>query len=58
MFHHEIMQCIGGINVVFDNLFTLINHLFTAILLVILLFACQEMPESRIEGIELEHQSK
>ena len=52
------MWYIGGINVVFDNLFTLINHLFTAILLVILLFACQEMPESRIEGIELEHQSE
>ena len=48
----------GGINVVLDNLFTLINHLFTAVLLVILLFACQE-PENQIEGIEgieFEHQ--
>ena len=39
------------------NLPALINRLFTASLLVVVLIACQE-PESRnIEGIKLEHQA-
>ncbi|MEL7074583.1 MAG: hypothetical protein AAGM46_01470 [Cyanobacteria bacterium J06582_2] len=40
----------------FDNLFTLINHLFTAILLVILLFACQEPKNQKIEGIPFKYE--
>ena len=57
--HHENIRCMEGMNIVSNDLFTLINHLFTAVLLVVLLFACQEMPESRnIDGIQLEHQDK
>ncbi|MEL6440629.1 MAG: hypothetical protein AAFQ80_15405 [Cyanobacteria bacterium J06621_8] len=31
----------------FNNLPTLVNRLFTAVLLVMMLFACQQMPESQ-----------
>jgi hypothetical protein len=40
------MWCIESINVVSNNLLTLINRLFTAVLLVVLLFACQQTPEN------------
>lgn len=47
-----------SIRVVSNNLLALINRLFTAILLVVLLFACQQMPESNnIEGIQSEYQT-
>ncbi|MEL6493510.1 MAG: hypothetical protein AAFQ41_00100 [Cyanobacteria bacterium J06623_7] len=42
-----------------NNFWTLINHLFTSILLVVLLFACQKMPENgNINRTQLEHLSE
>jgi hypothetical protein len=42
-----------------NDLFLLFNRLFTVVLLVTLLFACQEIPEGkRIEGIQLNYQGK
>jgi hypothetical protein len=50
---------VESIKVVSNDLFLLFNRLFTVVLLVTLLFACQEMPESRkIEGIQLKYQGK
>ena len=44
--------------VVSNNFFAFINRLFTAVLLVVLLFACQQMPESNnVEGVELKYQA-
>jgi len=38
-----------------NNLLILINRLSTAVLLVVMLFACQNMPETdRVEGFEFE----
>jgi hypothetical protein len=42
-----------------NDLFLLFNRLFTVVLLVTLLFACQEMPEGRrFEKIQLKYQGK
>ncbi|HEY9769909.1 MAG TPA: hypothetical protein V6C71_15675 [Coleofasciculaceae cyanobacterium] len=39
-----------------SKLLSLINHLFTAVLLVVLLFACQKISEGKnFEGIKLEY---
>jgi len=46
------------IKVVPNDLFTLINHLFTAILLVVLLFACQEPENQKIEGIHFKYENQ
>ena len=44
--------------VVSNNLFAFINRSFTAVLLVILLIACQQMPENNnVEGVQLEYQA-
>lgn len=41
-----------------SDLLPLINRLFTAVLLVVLLFACQKMPEGEnFEGIKFEYQA-
>ncbi len=41
-----------------SDLLTLINRLFTAVLLVVLLFACQRMPESKsLKEIQYEYQA-
>ncbi|MGB5634533.1 MAG: hypothetical protein WBM86_17370 [Waterburya sp.] len=59
MSHYENIWCFEGVNFVFIDLPVLINRLFTAILLVLLLFACQKMPENRnVEGIQFDHQAK
>ena len=51
--------CTEIIKVVSNDLFLLFNRLFTVVLLVTLLFACQEMPEGRrIEKIQLKYQGK
>ena len=48
----------GDTKVVPNDLPTLTNRLFTAVLLVVLLFACQKMPESRnIEGTQFDRQT-
>ena len=48
----------GGAKIVPNDLPTLINRLFTAVLLVVLLFACQKMPENRnVEGTQFESQT-
>lgn len=48
----------GGAKVVSNDLPTLTNRLFTAVLLVVLLFACQKTPESRnVEGTQFDHQT-
>jgi hypothetical protein len=48
-----------SIKVVSNDLFSLLNRLFTAILLVILLFACQDMPDGRkVDGVQLKYQSE
>jgi hypothetical protein len=48
-----------NIKVVSNDLLPLFNRLFTAILLVALLFACQETPEvKKIEGIQFNYQGK
>jgi hypothetical protein len=48
-----------SIKVVSNDLFLLFNRLFTVVLLVALLFACQEMPEGRrIEGIQFNDRGK
>ncbi len=48
----------GAAKIVPNDLPTLINRLFTAVLLVVLLFACQEIPESRnVEGTQFDHQT-
>ena len=39
-----------------DNFVVIINRLFTASLLVALLIACQEMPQSKNFGFQLSHQ--
>ncbi|MGF1590177.1 MAG: hypothetical protein ACFCU7_13205 [Pleurocapsa sp.] len=40
-----------------SDFLTLINRLFTAVLLVVLLFACQQMPESKsLDEIQYEYQ--
>lgn len=39
-----------------NDLLILINRLFTTALLVLLLFACQQMPENKIEPIQFERQ--
>lgn len=44
--HHNNIWCMESFKIVYDNLLKQINHLFTAILLVALLFVCQEMPKS------------
>jgi hypothetical protein len=50
---------VESIKVVSNDLFLLFNRLFTVVLLVTLLFACQEMPEGRrVEGIQLKYQGK
>jgi hypothetical protein len=42
-----------------NDLLLLFNRLFTVVLLVTLLFACQEMPEGRkVEQIQLKYQGK
>jgi hypothetical protein len=44
--------------VVSNNLLAFINRLFTAVLLVVLLIACQQMPENNnAEGFQLEYQA-
>lgn len=44
--------------VVSNNLFAFINRSFTAVLLVVLLIACQQMPENNnVKGIQLEYQA-
>lgn len=50
------MWC-SNIEVVSNELLILINRLFTTVLLVALLFACQQMPENKIEPIQLERQT-
>ncbi|MEM7760246.1 MAG: hypothetical protein AAF298_19275 [Cyanobacteria bacterium P01_A01_bin.40] len=57
--HHKSIWCFMGVyEVVPNDLLTLINRLFTAILMVLLLFACQQMPESQNrEGFQFEHQA-
>lgn len=48
-----------NIKVVSNDLLSLFNRLFTAILLVALLFACQETPEAKkIEGTQFNYQGK
>lgn len=48
-----------SIKVVSNDLFSLLNRLFTAILLVVLLFACQDMPEGKkVDGFQLQYQSE
>jgi hypothetical protein len=48
-----------SIKVVSNDLFSLLNRLFTAILLVILLFACQDMSDGRkVDGVQLKYQSE
>lgn len=44
--HYENIWCLRGVKVVSREFLTLVNRLFTAVLLVALLFACQKMPES------------
>lgn len=52
------MWCLEGTKAVYDNLPTLVNRLTTTVLLVVLLIACQQMPESKnIEGVQTESQS-
>ena len=42
--------------IVSDNLFAFINRLFTAVLLVVLLIACQQMPEGNdAKGVQFEY---
>jgi hypothetical protein len=42
-----------------NDLFSILNRLFTAVLLVILLFACQDMPDGRkVDGVQLKYQSE
>ena len=44
--------------VVSNNLFAFINRSFTAVLLVILLIACQQMPENNnAKGVQQEYQA-
>ncbi|MEM8723217.1 MAG: hypothetical protein AAGE84_28690 [Cyanobacteria bacterium P01_G01_bin.39] len=40
-----------------NSLVTLINRLITTVLLVALLFACQQMPENNTEGTQVEQQA-
>jgi len=48
-----------SIKVVSDDLFTLFNRLFTAVLLVVLLFSCQEMPDGRkVDRVQFKYQSR
>jgi hypothetical protein len=48
-----------SIKVVSNDLFTLFNRLFTAVLLVVLLFACQEMPNGgKVDRVQLKYQSR
>jgi|GEM_PF-5934915 len=45
------------LNIVSSNLLTVMNRLFTTVMLVALLFACHKMPEGKnIEGIRFERQ--
>lgn len=44
--------------VVSSQLFTSLNRLFTAVLLVVLLISCQEIPQNNILETQLEHKSK
>ncbi|MEM7594066.1 MAG: hypothetical protein AAF383_21580 [Cyanobacteria bacterium P01_A01_bin.83] len=40
-----------------NNLLALINRLITTVMLVVMLFACQQMPENSIDGTQLQHQT-
>ena len=52
------MRCLWSIKkLVSNDLFAFINRLFTAVLLVVLLIACQQMPEGNdAKGIQFGHQ--
>lgn len=61
MLHHRSNLCgvLEDKGVVSNQFFTVINRLFTAAMLVAMLIACQEMPESTNFGdVEVEYLDK
>lgn len=53
------MWCLEDYKVVSSQLFASINRLFTAVLLVVLLISCQEIPQdNNLLETQLEHRSK
>lgn len=52
------MWCLEDLKIVSNNFVTVANRLFTALMLVALLIACQEMPENNNFGdIQIERQA-
>ena len=52
------MWCLEDCNVVSSQFFTSINRLFTAVLLVVLLISCQEIPQNNLLETPLENRDK
>ena len=55
------MRCLEDYNVVSSQLFASINRLFTAVLLVVLLISCQEIPQNNSNSLletQLENRDK
>ena len=58
LFHYRGMWCFEDYRVVSNQLLASLNRLFTAVLLVVLLISCQEIPHNNSNSIlktQLEH---